>query len=140
MEKDRSIQDANLRPLNTLSKEERSKIASLGGKARVKQKIEQKNLRETALTLLNTPISKDQAKKFIGDDADLIEDKDLTMQSVLTVRAMRALLDDGNIKAYETLRDTSGQKPKEEIQIDGKVIMTDADRRLIDNLKRRLER
>ena len=139
MEKDRKIQDANLRPLNTLSKEERSKIASLGGKARVRQKIEQKNLRETALTLLNTPISKEQAKNFIGADADLIDDKDLTMQSVLTVRAMRALLDDGNIKAYETLRDTSGQKPKEEITIDNNVIMTDADRKLLENIKNRLK-
>ena len=139
MEKDRSIQDANLRPLNTLSKEERSKIASLGGKARVKQKIEQKNLRETALTLLNTPISKEQAKTFIGNDAELIDEKDLTMQSVLTVRAMRALLDDGNIKAYETLRDTSGQRPKDEISIDTNVIMTAADRHLLENIRKRLE-
>ncbi len=139
MEKDRSKQDANLRPLNTLSKEERSKIASLGGKARVKQKIEQKNLRETALTLLNTPISREQAKRFIGNDAELIEDTDLTMQSILTVRAMRALLDDGNIKAYAELRDTSGQKPKDEISIDNKVIMTDADRKLLENIKNRLK-
>lgn len=139
MEKDRSKQNANLRPFNTLSKEEQTELSIKGGKARAQQRREQKNLRETALTLLNTPISREQAMKFIGEDSELIEDSDLTMQSILTVRAMRALLDDGNIKSAEFLRDTSGQKPKEEIAIDNKVIMTDADRKLLENIKNRLK-
>ena len=129
----------NLRKFGTLSPEERTEISTKGGKARAQQRRDQKNLRETALTLLNTKISREQATNLIGNDADLISDSDLTMQAILTVRAMRAVLDDGNIKGAEFLRDTSGQRPKDEIQIDGSVIMTDSDRRLLENIKKRLQ-
>jgi len=136
---------ANLVPFkkeNALTEEERQKqhdIVVKGGIARGEQVKKAKSMKEQALTLLNTKLSRKEAERLIGDKAELIEDTDLNVQSVLMVRAFMALLEDGNIKSAEFLRDTSGQKPKEEIAIDGNVIMTEADRRLLDNLSRRLK-
>lgn len=134
----------NLRPLksyanceNDLERERVKEIATKGGIARVEKQKVKKTLKETALSLLETEISKEQAKKLIGDKADLIPDDNLTVQAVLTVKLAAALIDDGNARAFELLRDTSGQKPRDEISVTSD-IMTDADRALLENINARL--
>ena len=87
--------------------------------------------------MLNTEINREQAKKWIGDKADLIADKDLTIQAVMNVALLQSILETGNAKAYETLRDTSGQSVKNELQITADII-TESDRALIDKINRRL--
>ena len=114
-------------------------VSIKGALARTEKQREKKTLRETCLTLLNTPLTREQAENMIGDKATgLIDEKDLTMQTVLSMRLMQALLEDGNAKAYELLRDTSGQAPKQAVEIDNNITMSDADRALMDKINRRL--
>ena len=134
----------NLRPFknaaeinNDVELKRQRDLQSKGGKACIEQKRVKKNLKETALALLETEIDREHAKKLIGDKADLIPDDNLTVQAVLTVKLAAALIDDGNARAFELLRDTSGQKPRDEITVTSD-IMTDADRALLENINARL--
>ena len=134
----------NLKPFRkaeTLTEEERERqleIQRKGAMARTEKQRSQKTLKEQTLVLLKTEISRTQAERMIGkEQADLIADEDLTVQSVLNVRLMSALLEDGNAKAYELLRDTSGQRPKDEVNITAD-IMTEADKALIEKINARM--
>jgi len=130
------------KPYSELTEEERKKQhenSVKGGLARGEQMRKEKTLKETALKVLETRLTRDNAVKMLGDKAELISDDDLTIQSVLTVRLIDALLQEGNCKAYELLRDTSGQKPVDASTIDLSAdIMTPADRKLLENITRHL--
>lgn len=73
--------------------EERQKIASRAGKASVESRRRKKTLREELLAILS--------------DGDI-------QNRVSLALVQQALL--GNVKAFETLRDTIGQKPVEKIE------------------------
>lgn len=73
--------------------EERREIASRAGKASVASRRRKKTLREELLAILS--------------DGD-------TQNRVSLALVQQALL--GNVKAFETLRDTIGQKPVEKIE------------------------
>lgn len=83
----------NLVPLSDRPEEERKKIASMGGKARAKAIQRRKTLKEELLLLLSQ-----------GD----------TQEKVSVALIQQAL--EGNTKAFEVLRDTVGEKPKETIE------------------------
>ena len=83
----------NLKPLNTVSKEEAKKIQSKGGKARVQQRREKKTLKEELELLL------------------LSDDRQNRMSLALLERAIN-----GDVKAFEVIRDTIGQKPKDVVE------------------------
>ena len=136
----------NLKPFKSYeesTEEERERmreIVTKGAYVRTEKQRAKKNLKETALSLLETELSREQAKKLIGDKADLIPDDNLTMQAVLTVRLATALVEDGNAKAFEVLRDTSGQTVKQQVELDANLTMTDADRALMDKINARLSK
>lgn len=88
--------EQNLKPITTLSKEEAKRRGSIGGKASAESRREKKLWKEEICKRLN-------AKDF-----DEIIDK-------LIERAKK------NDKSFEILRDTMGQKPKEEINIETKL-------------------
>ena len=90
--------EQNLKPRTTLSSEEAKRMGSLGGKRSVEVKREKKLLRE----LLEEALSKntDSENKYVSITAALIREAEK-----------------GNVKAYETIRDTLGQKPKENISV-----------------------
>lgn len=90
--------EQNLRPLNTLAKNVQREIQSKGGKAKAQKEKERKTLKEELLLLL----SEGQTQKKIS--LSLIQE---------------AL--DGNTKAYEIIRDTIGEKPRDNINISGEV-------------------
>lgn len=90
--------EQNLIPLNKRSQRERKEIASKGAKATNKLKAERKTLREELLLLLE--------------------------QNKMQEKISLALLEQaskGNTKAYEIIRDTIGEKPKENINVSGEV-------------------
>ena len=124
---------ANLKPFETLTEEEAREIRIKGGKAVQEKKRKQKSMKESLNALLSMELSKEKAEEISGE----VLEGGMTMQEALMIRAIRTATE-GNVKALEFIRDTSGNKPKEEIAIDGNVIMTEADRRLLDNLSRRL--
>ena len=91
----------NLIPFNTLTEEEQRRIASNGGKASVKARKEKKLLKDELAILMET-INKDGK----------------TYQELISTALVKEALK-GNTKAYEIIRDTMGQKPKEEINLSG---------------------
>lgn len=83
----------NLVKMSELTAEERRKSASRAGKASVESRRRKKTLREELLAILS--------------DGDI-------QNRVSLALVQQALL--GNVKAFETLRDTIGQKPVEKIE------------------------
>lgn len=90
----------NLVSLADRNEEDKKRIASMGGKARATNIQRRKTLKEELLLLLES-----------GDTQ-----KNMTLS--LLAKAL-----DGDIKAYEVIRDTLGEKPKEKIEaeIDSKI-------------------
>lgn len=106
---DRTKQNANLVGLQTLSPERRKEIASMGGK-----KSQEINAKKRTL------------KEYL-ELALAIEDEEGTDKYTKIVKALINEAEDGNVKAFETIRDSIGQKPKEEIEQkqEIKVVMDD---------------
>lgn len=103
----------NLQPIKTLSKEEAKKRGSKGGKASVKAKRERKAMREQLEMLLSLPLQNEKSKAQIeklGVKADDI-DNQMAMTIALYQEAIK-----GNVKAYELIRDTIGERPIEQVQ------------------------
>ena len=90
----------NLIPLNKLTKEEQREICSKGGKASVQKRKEKKLLKETINEFLEA-INPETGNTF---QIDLVNSM------------LKKAIIEGDVSAFNTLRDTSGQKPKEEIQ------------------------
>lgn len=97
----------NLIPLNERTKEEQKKIATMGGIASGKSRAARKTLKEELLLLLEN------------------EDIQKKISLALIDRAMT--YDTMGNKAFEVIRDTIGEKPKEEIEQrqEVKVVMDD---------------
>lgn len=96
----------NLRPLNTRSKEEQMKIRSKAGKKSGEARRKRKELREELLALLST-----------GN----------TQKNISLALIDQAL--NGNVKAFETIRDTIGEKPIE------KVVVSEVDPNVINEVE-----
>lgn len=84
----------NLKPFETLTEEQQRKIRSKGGKRSAEIKKERKKLKEELLLLLSE-----------GDN-------NRRMSIAIFERALN-----GDTKAFEVIRDTIGEKPKEEIEV-----------------------
>lgn len=116
---------------------EQRRIQSLGGKACIEKKRMKKSLQETAKEFLEMSVNREYAHKVLGDTEKLLDDENLTIQAIVTALALNIAQEDGNVKALEFLRDTSGQKPKDvqEIKAD---IMTESDKKLLANVAKRV--
>ena len=86
--------EQNLKPLNTRSKSVQREIQSKGGKARAQKIKEQKTLKEELLLLLAE-----------GD----------TQKQISLALIQKAL--QGDIKAFEVIRDSTGQRCVEKVEI-----------------------
>lgn len=87
------MNDENLIPFNQLTQSEQRKIASAGGKASGEARRARKTLREELLLLLSE-----------GE----------TQKSVSVALLQKAM--DGDVKAFEVLRDTIGERPVEKVE------------------------
>jgi hypothetical protein len=92
----------NLKSFTELTAEEQRKIASMGGKASVKARRRKKELKELLEIALSQP-SVDGVS----------EDNWTAITAALINKAIS-----GDTKAYEVIRDTIGQKPTEQQQLD----------------------
>lgn len=127
----------NLIPFNKLSEDEQKEIRSKGGKASGEARRKKRDMREVAKAILEHAMKEEQIEEVLGSSKDLL-DGDKSVMAVLTARMVQEA-GKGSYKHYETLRDTAGFKPKDEIGISAD-IMTDADRELIEKVNRRLEK
>jgi hypothetical protein len=93
----------NLIPLDERTKEEQREIAKKGGIASGEARRKKRDLRMALEALLEKDFENDNGEHKSG--AELISTK--LFQSALN----------GNVKAFEMIRDTAGQKPVEKIMI-----------------------
>jgi hypothetical protein len=94
--------EENLIPLNERTKEEQREIARMGGIASGKARQEKKLLKE----LLEDALSK-------GTETD---NEYINITLALIKEANK-----GNVKAYEVIRDTLGQKPVDKVEHSGSI-------------------
>ena len=127
----------NLIPFNQRTEEQQREIAKMGGKASGEARKKKRDMREVAKAILEHAMNEAQIDEVLGSSKDLL-DGDKSVMAVLTARMVQEA-GKGSYKHYETLRDTAGFKPKDEIGISAD-IMTDADRELIEKVNRRLEK
>ena len=117
------------------SKEEVREINAKGGRKSGETRRKQRDMREIAKAILEHAMNEDQIEEVLGSSKDLL-DGDKSVMAVLTARMVQEA-GKGSYKHYETLRDTAGFKPKDEVGITAD-IMTDADRSLLDKVSGRL--
>ena len=96
----------NLKPLNTRSKEDQKKIRSAGGKRSGEVRRQRKTLREELLALLADGNTQNKISTALIDEAL-----------------------NGNVKAFETIRDTIGEKPVD------KVMVAEVDQNIINEVE-----
>lgn len=95
--------EQNLNPFGTLTESEQRKISSKGGKASGEARRRKKLLRECLEELLEKEMKDKSGNTVSGAEA-------------LAVKLFKKAMD-GDVKAFEILRDTSGQKPVEKIMV-----------------------
>ena len=102
----------NMRPLNTLSKEEQRKIQSKGGKRSGEVRRARKTMKEELLAILS----------------------DGKTQNNIVMALVKEALSGNNsgsvTKAFEVIRDTIGEKPVE------KVVVAEVDQSIIDEVEK----
>ena len=121
--------------MNERTKEEQREIAKKGGKKSGEVRKQRKNAKELLERLLSTNMTDDMIEDVLGGSQDLLGD-DKTAYNVMLTKMLQVACS-GDTKAFVALRDTVGDKPadKQEITAD---IMTDADRKVIENIKKRI--
>ena len=109
----------NLEPMmgknRNLSTEEARRIGSKGGKASGEARRRERTLKETLEKLLSLPIRDEQTKDFIR--ALGFNDEELNNKTAINVAMYQEALK-GNVKAYELIRDTMGEKPTDKVAIE----------------------
>ena len=103
----------NLIPQNKRTKEEQREIARKGGIASGKARRKKKLIKEQLELLLSLPLKDENAKKKLkqlGIDVDNL-DNQMAMVISMWNKAIK-----GDVQAFNSIRDTIGEKPIEQIQ------------------------
>lgn len=108
----------NLIPFNERSKEETRELGKKGGKASGEARRRKKLLAEQMKMLLELPLKNAKLKEEIKKLG--ISEEDVDNQMALTISIYQQAMK-GNVKAYEVIRDTIGEKPQENINLSGEV-------------------
>lgn len=100
------------------SGEELAKISKKGGKASAKKRQQNKTFKEIIDKFLNGNVSDKELKQKMIKSG--FADEEINNKAV-TVFALWKEATRGNTKAFELLRDTVGEKPKDNINISGNI-------------------
>ena len=111
--------------------EERRERARKAGIASGKAKRDTRTLREICLDILSAEAPEEDIKKYGLPEG--------TSNSVVMTIAAARKAREGDLKAYEMLRDTGGQMPTKEVSIAAEVI-TEADKKLLEKVSKRLQK
>ena len=91
-------------------------------------------MKEQAQAYLQALVDRETAVKYLGaKEADKLTDDDLTIQGLMIARMSQEAIENGNAKAAEFVRDTSGQRPKDIVEVSADII-TASDRDLLANI------
>lgn len=114
----------NLKPFgkdSPLTEEEQRAIQRAGGIASGKSRAEKKAMRELLLDILDMPLKKgeiDEITSLEDIQGKNLNGKNITVeQALLFAQVQKAMK--GDTTAFAVLRDTSGQKPSDKLDIEG---------------------
>lgn len=130
----RHIGTDNLIPVSQRSREELQEMGRKGGKKAQEINAKKRSAQEIMQLLLNCRISREQAQEKLGIYADFLP-SDATLHDLINLRQILEA-SEGNTKAAEFVRDTSGNKPIDRQEISAE-IMSDSDRALLDQVAKR---
>ena len=127
----------NLIPFNERTEEEQRELAKQGGIASGEARRRKRDIKNTLDIILSKPfnLKNDSAKSFIKQLKDLgIEEQDIDNQTVMTYSMFLMTLTGGKgaVGAFNSIRDTLGEKPREEIGITGQLTYEEALKRVSD--------
>lgn len=130
----------NLIPFDKMDKDIQKDIAKKGAFATNEIKARKKDIKSICNELLNLN-AVDIAQGVLPDEISqkLIDsDINITLYDLIVAKQIETAIKDGNVRAAEFLRDSSGDKPTERIEqsID---IITETDRQLIEMLSDRID-
>lgn len=106
----------NLIPTNKRSKEEAKRLGKKGGIASGKARREKKTLRQCLEILLERTLKDKKGIEMSGAEA-------------VSLKVFEKALK-GDIRAFEVLRDTAGQKPVEKVQMKTDINIAESEERL----------
>lgn len=102
-----------------------------GGKNSAQKKKDLRTLKEIALELMAAEASPEDIKKYNLPEG-------VSNAVVMTAAAIKKARE-GDMKAYESLRDTAGQMPTKEVQVSAEVF-TEANKALLDKVADRIRK
>lgn len=109
----------NLMPIEEVNsrrtREQHSKDSSKAGKASVKKRRQMKTFKELCNTFLDNQVTQEEMVQKMVECG--IADGDTSYKMAMVV-AMANEAVKGNVKAFEVLRDTIGEKPKEKVDFE----------------------
>ena len=129
-------------PINTRPIEEQLEIRRKGHQAMMQLHGEKKSAKQSLEKILTIKVS-DEILEGADVPTEIIErikrdNPNMTIYDLIQIVAIGKAIG-GNMKAYELIRDTHGDKPIDKLQVDGTNIMTDSDRELLKSISARLE-
>lgn len=132
------MNEDNLKPFNKLTEEEQRKISSKGGKASGEARRKKKLMKDQIKLLLSLPFPDVQdrnGKKLKTTFKQLgLNDENIDNQMAMVIAMWQKALK-GDVNAFNTLRDTVGEKPKENISVEDKREKTKKLDNILEQLK-----
>lgn len=113
--------EQNLIPFNKQTESEQRENARKGGIASGEARRKRKAMKENLELLLSLEVKDKKAKGFMKSLG--IKDEDMDNQMAINVSLLGKALK-GDIQAYKEIRDTIGEKPKEQVEIEGNINTT----------------
>jgi len=113
--------EQNLIPVTMRSPREQKEISSKGGKASAIKKKQNKTFQELAQMMLNSKLQDKNIIKKIKEICPDIDIKDITNRSALLISQIEKAVVLKDTKAFEVIRDTSGEKPVDRIEEESKI-------------------
>ena len=132
------MNESNLRPFDKMSEREQKEIARKGGTASGRARRENKVMRDTLEMILGLSLKKGE-KANVESVQSLAElkGKNISVQEAIAIAmAQRAMK--GDVSAVAFIRDTTGQKPTDKVEMSGEInnplagLTTEELRKLID--------
>lgn len=109
-------------PFNELDEKERKRLQSLGGKKSGETRARKKTMKQLLEMVLDLPADENIKKTILK--LGISKDEKITNNLALQIVALREGLK-GNMKAYEVIRDSIGQKPTENMNINSNNVVYD---------------
>lgn len=104
----------NLIPIKERTPSELREMTKKGGKKSGQVRRQRKELKELFKSMLSTPIPQEELKEQINNMG--FENEEQNYNTLVGMTTLQEAIK-GNMKAIEFIRDTMGEKPKEEIEL-----------------------